>query len=63
MHQPPMAEPTEVVLETAAGDQTVAAQLYRFDHLPGGIVFWPQGQPAYKAARLRVGGSDLRLAR
>lgn len=63
MRTPPMAEPADVVLETAAGEQSITGQLYRYDHLPGGILFMPQGDSPYKAARVTIGKSQIRLAR
>lgn len=67
MHKPPMAEPTKVVLETPAGDRVVEGQLYRYDHLPGGVLFWPRAsgdeQAISKAARIHVGASEIRVER
>jgi hypothetical protein len=40
LHTPPMNQAAEVVLESGAGDETVAAQFYPYDHLPGGVYLW-----------------------
>jgi hypothetical protein len=63
MKTPPMAQTTQVVLETPAGDQSVDGQLYRYDHLAGGVLFWPQTGATYKAMRVKLDGKASRIIR
>lgn len=39
---PPQNMPMDVAVETPEGAQTVTAHFYPYDHLPGGVVVWPQ---------------------
>ncbi|MFO0757347.1 MAG: M66 family metalloprotease [Byssovorax sp.] len=61
--EPPQAEPTSLVLESDGVSEVVTGQLYRFDHLDGGILFWPAPARATKAVRLTLGGKSVRVPR
>jgi hypothetical protein len=60
---PPMAEPTTLIVESDGMNEAVDAQIYRFDHLEGGIVTWLASERPLKAVRLDVKGKNVRLAR
>jgi len=63
LRTPPDAEAKEVVLETAAGEETREGQFYPFDHLDGGVLFFPAPEHDYKAIRFALAGKSLRLKR
>jgi predicted small secreted protein len=44
LHEPPMAEEKAITVQSASGPESVQAQFYPYDHLPGGVLVWPQGQ-------------------
>lgn len=60
---PPMAEPTSLVIESQGVSEVITAQTYRFDHLEGGIVFWPVSERPTSAVRLSVKGKSIRVVR
>ncbi|MEO7328053.1 MAG: hypothetical protein ABI193_05715 [Minicystis sp.] len=60
---PPFAEPISLVIESKGMNETITGQLYRFDHLEGGIVFWPVSERAVSAVGLAVKGKQVRVAR
>lgn len=39
---PPSAEPVDLTVESDTGVAAVTGQFYPYDHLPGGVVLWPQ---------------------
>lgn len=44
---PPQAEDMELTVDTDDGTFTVTGQYYPYDHLPGGVILWPQaGAPS-----------------
>lgn len=63
LHEPPSGEPTQIQLETAAGPQTVTGQLYRYDHLPGGLLYWPRTQAAVTGVTVHLDGRELHSVR
>lgn len=63
LHKPPLAEPTQVELTTESGEETVTGQFYRYDHIEGGVLFWPRPQAALRAAKLHVNGQQIRVQR
>lgn len=49
LEMPPSADPVDVTVESAAGISKVTGQFYPYDHLPGGVILWPQaGGPTAK---------------
>jgi len=63
LHKPPMAEPAEVELTTDAGVERVTGQLYRYDHIDGGVLFWPRSQAGLRSASFRLDGQQIRATR
>lgn len=64
LQEPPVAEEKPVVVESAGPTETVKGSFYRFDHLEGGILFWPATERQTKAIRVDVGaGKSVRLTR
>jgi hypothetical protein len=55
LHKPPMNEPTQVELETETGHVTVTGQFYKYDHLDGGLLLWPQPESAITGATIHLG--------
>ncbi len=39
---PPQNEPMDVTVKTPSGTSTITGHFYGYDHLPGGVVLWPQ---------------------
>ncbi len=60
---PPMAEPISLTIESPGMNEAITGQIYRFDHLEGGIVFWPASERPVKAVRLDLKGKQVRVAR
>jgi len=56
LHRPPMADPTPVELESPSGTEVVEGQLYRYDHLDGGVILWPRSSAAFSAAKIQLAG-------
>ncbi len=42
MEMPPQAEPIELTVTSPTGTHVVIGQRYEYDHLPGGVILWPQ---------------------
>jgi Peptidase M66 len=64
LEEPPTAEETLIEVESADLTETVKGSFYRFDHLEGGIAFWPATERKTRAIRLDVGaGKRVRLSR
>ena len=63
IHAPPMAEPLAITVQTALGSESVDAQLYPYDHLPGGVLVWPQPKSATKAITVQRAGKTTTLSR
>lgn len=53
---PPSAEPVDVTVESDAGVAAVTGQYYPYDHLPGGVVLWPQVGGPSKSVAVEVAG-------
>ena len=56
LHRPPMADATPVELESPSGTEIVQGQLYRYDHLDGGVVLWPRSSAAFASAKIQLAG-------
>ena len=63
IHTPPSAEPQPITLQSDLGDSVVEAQLYPYDHLPGGVLVWPQPLAATKSITLTRAGKVTTLSR
>ena len=64
LEAPPLAEAKSVVVESAGLTETVTGSFYRFDHVDGGILFWPASERQTKAIRVDVGaGKSVHLSR
>ena len=60
---PPMGEEKSVVLTSDAGSETVTGQYYTYDHLDGGVLFWPASQQPFQAVQIQVAGKVMNLSR
>jgi hypothetical protein len=56
LHQPPMADATPVDVEGPVGTQQVQGQLYRYDHLDGGLLMVPQPSNAFTSIKIHLAG-------
>ena len=63
IHTPPMAQPQAITVQSALGDSVVEAQLYPYDHLPGGVLVWPTPLAATKAITMQRAGKVTTLSR
>jgi hypothetical protein len=64
LEEPPVAEEKPIVVESEGLVETVKGSFYRFDHLEGGIVFWPATERPTRAVRIDVAaGKTVRLTR
>ena len=64
LEEPPMAEAKTVVVESAGLSEAVTGAFYRFDHVDGGVLFWPASERQTKAIRVDVGaGKSVHLSR
>ncbi|MCC6554379.1 MAG: hypothetical protein IT372_15465 [Polyangiaceae bacterium] len=58
LHRPPMADATPVELVAPSGaTTTVQGQLYRYDHLGGGLLLFPRGSAQLASAKIHLAGS------
>ena len=63
LEEPPAAEEKSIVVESAGLTETVQGSFYRFDHLEGGIAFWPASERQTRAIRIDVAaGKTVRLS-
>ena len=63
IHTPPMGQPQTITVQSDLGDSAVEAQLYPYDHLPGGVLVWPQPLGATKAITMQRAGKVTTLSR
>ncbi len=64
LEEPPAAEEKPIEVESAGLTETVKGSFYRFDHLEGGIAFWPASERQTTAIRIGVAaGKTVRLPR
>lgn len=63
IHTPPMAQSQSITVQSDLGDSVVEAQLYPYDHLPGGVLVWPQPLAATKAITMQRAGKVTTLSR
>lgn len=63
MHLPPMADATPITFNAPEGDEAGVAQYYPYDHLPGGVLVWPQAKPSVTKIQIQLAGKLLQLSR
>ncbi|MFS8071123.1 MAG: hypothetical protein ACMG6S_32540, partial [Byssovorax sp.] len=64
LEEPPSAEEKSIDVESAGLTERVKGSFYRFDHLEGGIAFWPASERKTTAIRIGVAaGKTVRLPR
>ena len=64
MEEPPIAEEKSVVVESDGPTETVKGSFYRFDHVEGGVLFWPASTRKTRAIRVDVAaGKSVQLSR
>jgi len=63
IHTPPQGEPLTITVQTALGSEAVTAQLYPYDHLPGGVLVWPQPTSATTGITVHHAGKVTKLSR
>ncbi len=64
LEEPPRAEEKSLVVESESLAETVTGSFYRFDHMEGGVLFWPASARLTKAIRVDVAaGKSVQLRR
>jgi hypothetical protein len=64
MEYPPQAlELVDLDVQTASGEKTVKGHFYRYDHLPGGILLWPQVGGVSTAVTFTLDGATKSLSK
>ena len=63
LHAPPMAGPKTIEVERDGVNEAITGQFIPFDHLEGGVLFWPASSSRAGAVRLDVSGKSVRLTR
>jgi hypothetical protein len=63
LHTPPLSNPTPITVSTSAGSEDATAHFIPYDHLPGGVVVWPQPAHATTAVSLTIEGEPITLTR
>lgn len=64
MQYPPQApEQVDLSVQTAAGAKTVKGHFYRYDHLPGGMLLWPQAGGPASAVAFTLDGAQKSASR
>ncbi|MFO0593045.1 MAG: M66 family metalloprotease [Polyangiaceae bacterium] len=58
---PPQNEPIDIEVETPQGPQTITGHFYGYDHLPGGVVLWPQAGGPSKGVSFTWQGQVMSL--
>src|SRR5262249_27790384 len=53
---PPGGQVTPVTVQTANGPSAVDGRFITYDHLPGGILFWPAGSSPATGVQASLGG-------
>jgi hypothetical protein len=53
---PPGGQATPVTVQTANGTAAVDGRFITYDHLPGGILFWPEGSSPATGVQASLGG-------
>ena len=59
----PAAEATAVTVESNGGAEALTGQLYAYDHLPGGVLFYKRPARDYRSVLIKLGSQVARLAR
>jgi hypothetical protein len=57
LEMPPSADPVDLTVESDAGTSLVTGQFYPYDHLPGGVVLWPQAGGPTKSLVVDLAGT------
>jgi hypothetical protein len=61
LHNPPGGLETPVTVTTAGGTTALPGHFVSFDHLPGGLLFWPAGSSPATGVEATLGGQVRRL--
>jgi len=61
LHTPPDGEDKTIVVQSAGGTASVVAQYYPLDHLPGGMLVWPEPQAPTAGIMVPYEGKTLSL--
>jgi hypothetical protein len=63
MEMPPQSTPIELTVTTDAGPQVVTGHFYEYDHLPGGVILWPQAGGPSSMVALDLNGVKMSLSK
>jgi hypothetical protein len=56
LHLPPGGAPISVNVQTAGGVAAASGHVFSFDHLPGGVLFWPAGASPTTGVQVSLAG-------
>ena len=63
MEMPPQSTPIDLTVTTDAGPQVVTGHFYEYDHLPGGVILWPQAGGPSSMVSLDLNGVKMSLSK
>jgi hypothetical protein len=63
LHTPPMSEEVSITVQSASGPEQLTGQLYRYDHLEGGVLLWPRSVRLASTLDLELEGKQIHAAR
>jgi hypothetical protein len=63
LHLPPQGQAIPVTVQTAGGASVAGGHLYAYDHLPGGVLFWPAGAQPTTSVQVTLAGQVKTLRR
>lgn len=63
LHTPPQGESRDVVVRAGGKLRTVAGSFFAYDHLEGGVLFWPRTEQAPHTVEIQVAGVKHVVAR
>ena len=63
LHTPPSSEEVSLTVQTSEGSEKLTGQLYRYDHLEGGVLMWPRSERIASALDLEVSGKAIHAVR
>ncbi len=53
---PPSGQSTPVTVQSAGGSAAITGQFFPYDHIPGGILLWPEGSSPANSVAVSLGG-------
>lgn len=63
LRRPPIGRATEVTVLEGGGERVVTGHFFAYDHLPGGVLLWPQSSAPVAGIEVTLAGSAATIAR